>query len=149
MWGWKALEERKRTGWHSIYTTHEYLKSLNKLACVMTRDCTLPAHYSCYCGVREDVATPRVTHTLHLSLASHLLSAYLFCLRHLLFSSSPFYFSDRHRCLAFLPPLCCTEIWNKQRWNAVETKEAKAFLFLCCTPTHAEYSSQRAFMSKL
>lgn len=51
----KALEgnadERKRE--HAVIQagiryTHEYLKSLNKIACVMTRDCTLLVHNSCY-----------------------------------------------------------------------------------------------------
>lgn len=45
------------TGWHSIYTTRQYLKSLNKIARVMTWFSTLCAPNSCYCSPPRPLET--------------------------------------------------------------------------------------------
>lgn len=46
----KRERTSRHTAWHSILSTHAYLESLNKIACVMTRGCTLLLHNSFYCG---------------------------------------------------------------------------------------------------
>lgn len=87
MWGEESFgrrrrQEGKKTSFDSIYTTHGYLKSLNKIACVMTRDCTLLAHYSCCIGVSHlDKQQPHP----FLKSSSTSESVSCFCLRHFWF----------------------------------------------------------------
>lgn len=170
--GRRCRQEGKRTschtGWHSIYTTHECLESLNKIACVITRDCTPLAHNSCHCGVSHLEKQPHpfwvfcffhnnvdVTIPVRCTLKMHFICTWVLICSILLVWIS---FQTIHRVCAqarlhvissSFPFLFCL-LRSERAGMMCRGNNTGQSLFLCLSFSAAhplsEYLSQRAFM---